>query len=526
MPTRLKHKKKRENPYQPVAVIDIGTSAVRLMIAQPTRNGRIRTLDSLQQAVQLGKDTFTEGKISTGTTEICVKALRDFLRILLEYDITDSDYIRAVATTAVREASNRDVFLNRLFIATGLHVELLGEEEGNRYTYMSVYSLLQHFKPLQKDDTVVVEVGSGSTEVLQVRNRDVIHAHTYRIGSLRLREMLERVYTSSPQRTRLMDTQIQRTLHQMHHDLHNDAESCRCLLALGGDARFAAAQINPSWDKISPVQLDLGALNKLISKILPLSVDEITRTYHITFAEAESIGPALQIYVGLAKTIGIKKFFVSGSSLRDGIIAEMTARVSRIDEFERQIIHSALELGRKYQFYQPHAENITELCALLFHRLSRELFLTSRYEILLRVAALLHEIGRFVGERAHHKHSLYLILNSEIFGLSARDRQIVALVARYHRKALPDVSHEVYRTLNHRDQIIVSKLAAMLRVASSLSRSRLHAPENVSMKFEPGRLIITIKHASDLSLEQFALQQKGQLFEQVFGRVVLVRTGK
>jgi exopolyphosphatase/guanosine-5'-triphosphate,3'-diphosphate pyrophosphatase len=507
-----------------MAVIDIGTSAVRLLIAQADKHGRFKTLESPYQAVSLGKDTFTTGSISMESTEACVKALRSFRRILLEYDISDEEKIRTVATSAVREAANKDSFIDRIYIATGLHVEPLDEAEGNRYTYMSVYPLLEKHPQLVNKDAVILEVGSGSTELLHVENRDVTYSHTYRVGSLRLREMLEKVYGSKSKLSRLMNTQIQREIDNIHRNLSVKTDTR--LIALGGDARFAAALLNPAWDKASPILIDVTALEKLTQEMLALSVDEIAQRFHMMFIDAESVAPALLIYTRLAQAMNCRRIIVTGATLRDGILAEMSAQTSRISEFSRQIFHSAIELGRRYDFSEKHARHIADLCALLFQRMERELYLSSRYEIILRVAALLHEIGRFVGERSHHKHSMYLILNSELFGLSMRDKQIVALLARYHRKAMPSPRHAVYSALSHKNRIIVSKLAAILRVADAILRTRDHKLENIHCTFEPGQFIITVRHASDVSLEQIALTQKGDLFERVFGRKVVIRTGK
>lgn len=521
----LKKKKKIVRAQNaPMAVIDIGTSAIRLLIAQPSKTDGVKTLESLQQSVSLGKDTFTNGLISMESTEACVKALRTFRKTILEYDITDDEQIRAVATSAVREAQNKDAFLDRIFIATGLLVDDLDEAEGNRYMYLSVYPLLEHSPLLKNRDALILEAGGGSTELVHVRQNNVAFSQTYRLGSLRLRETLEKAYKSQTRLMQLMDAQIQCDLNQIQRDVKLAPNTS--LLILGGDARFAALQIFPAWDRLSPVQLDLSALRKLCEKFLQMSVDEIVKKYHLPYPDAESLAPALLIYTRLAEGLGMKKVTICGTSLRDGIMTEMTAQVQHHDEFRRQIIHSARELGRKYQINQEHAENISDTCMHLYQCMSRELYLSSRYDILLRVSAMLHEVGCFISERAHHKHSMYIIQHSEIFGLSARDKKLVSLIARYHRKAPPDPTHEGYADLNRRERIIVSKLAAILRVADAIQRTRNYKVSHISLELEPGLLIITIKHSADLSLEQIALAEKGQLFERIFGRKIIIRAGK
>ena len=162
----------------------------------------------------------------------------------------------------------------------------------------------------------------------------------------------------------------------------------------------------------------------------------------------------------------------------------------------------------------------------MFHQLQDEHELDDRYELILYVAALLHEIGQFVSTAGYHKHSMYLIRNSELFGLSKNDLLLVALVARYHRRASPKSNHEGYATLRREQRIAVSKLAAMLRIADSLDHSHSGRVQEIRCRREKSRLVITAPRVDDLSLEQLALQQKGTLFEEIFGLQVLLRTGR
>ena len=176
---------------RPAAVIDIGTSSIRMAIAEIDSAGGVRTLETLSQAVNLGKDTFTKGIIEKSTIEKCVEILKSYRQRLREYQISREDQIRVVATSAVREALNRLAFIDRVYIATGIQVEPIDEAEVNRITYLGVAPFLNAERSLAEAHTVVVEVGGGSTELLVVRNGDVIFSHTYRLGSLRLRQTLE-----------------------------------------------------------------------------------------------------------------------------------------------------------------------------------------------------------------------------------------------------------------------------------------------------------------------------------------------
>jgi exopolyphosphatase/guanosine-5'-triphosphate,3'-diphosphate pyrophosphatase len=183
-------------------------------------------------------------------------------------------------------------------------------------------------------------------------------------------------------------------------------------------------------------------------------------------------------------------------------------------------------LGRKFNFDEAHSMRVAHLCRQLFRALQEDHHLEPRYEVILYIAAVLHEIGLFISNASHHKHSLYIINNSEIFGLSRKDVRLVALVARYHRRASPKPNHPYYATLDRESRVVVAKLAAILRVADALERSHSRRISEIRCKREPGRLVITVPKVDDLSLEQLALAQKGSLFEETFGLKVLLRKSR
>ncbi len=176
---------------RPVAVIDIGASAIRLRIAEIGPTGEVRNLDSLQQALRLGKDTFSTGRIQASTIEDCIKVLLGFRRVMAEYGITRDDQIRAVATSAVREAENRYAFVDRVYMSTQINVEVIEGTEENRLTYIAVQDVLKQDDLLKNADAIIVDVGGGSTELVLVQKGSVTFANSYRLGSLRMRESLE-----------------------------------------------------------------------------------------------------------------------------------------------------------------------------------------------------------------------------------------------------------------------------------------------------------------------------------------------
>jgi exopolyphosphatase/guanosine-5'-triphosphate,3'-diphosphate pyrophosphatase len=511
-------------PSNPFAVIDIGTTSIRLIIAYVDASGLSHPLEFLQQAVTLGKDTFTKGSIEKGTIEECVRALKNFRRVLEEYGITQDDRIRAVATTAVREAANRDAFIDRVYIATGIRVEVLDDMDVTRLTYLSARSLLSRDASLARGQVVVCEMGGGSTEMLLLAKGNIVATHSFKLGALRLREMLERFNAPVTRQRTLMESEISRTIDQIL--LSVPPASITNMTALGSDVRFAAHRLIPDCNPLLPTRLPLAALDKFTEEILTHSVNDCVRMYKMSFPEAETLAPTLLFYGMLARAFSLKSIIASDISMRHGILIEMTRSGPPGDDFARQITRSAWEIARKYKCDEGHARHVTGLAATLFSSLSADHQLAPWHGLLLSVAGILHDIGIFVNPRSHHKHSMYLIQNSELFGLSRRDTRLVALVARYHRRATPKAVHPEYASLDREDRLAVAKLAAILRVADALDRSHSHRISGIECFREKDRFVIAVPNVDDLTLEQVAMQNKADMFEEVYGMtVVLERKG-
>jgi exopolyphosphatase / guanosine-5'-triphosphate,3'-diphosphate pyrophosphatase len=516
---------------RPVAVIDIGASAIRMAIAEIDDEGRVRTLERLGQEVNLGRDTFTRRSIRKATIEQCVNVLRDYRRKLAEYQINDPNQIRVVATSAVREAENRLDFIDRVYIATGIEVEPVEEAEVNRITYLGVQPKLKSEPALAQSPTIVTEVGGGSTEILVVQQEDVLFSRTYRLGALRLFETLQAFRAPEGRLGDIMKSQIRGVVEQIVHDVELAGavqqgpmqQGAVQMIALGGDIRFAAGDLIPDWDPEQLTPLPLADLEKLTSRILNQSEDELVLKHHVAYADAHTLGPALLAYAEIARGFQLEQMYVTNVNLRDGLLKEMARRGAWTEEFTGQVIRSAVSLGRKFGFDEAHARHVAELSKTLFRFLKADHGLSPRHETLLYVAALLHEVGRYVSERAYHKHSMYLINNSEIFGLGRSDLLLTALVARYHRRYSPKPYHEGYAGLNREARIAVAKLAAILRVAVSLDRSYSQRVQEIRCSRSEGRLVLSIPHVNDLALEQLAVKQQGSLFEDIYGMQIVLR---
>jgi exopolyphosphatase/guanosine-5'-triphosphate,3'-diphosphate pyrophosphatase len=507
-----------------VAVIDMGATAVRMDIAEIQKGGNARRLESLRKSAPLGKDTFTKGRIGQETIGQCIGILKGFQAVMSEYGISDAGQVLAVATSSVREAANADSFRDRIYVATGINLKVIDESEQNRLTFLAAQEVFEKKPDLAQADVLFAEVGGGSTELFLLRKGQVSFSNSYQLGTLRMRETLETYLTPSDRVRRILGQHIGRTAETMKRDV--PPVPSPVLVAMSADAQFAASKISPEWPDEPLLAVDVKTFSAFADKVIPLPAEKLVSRFNLGYEEAETIGPGLFAYVILCRTFKIETIVIPKTTFRDGLLREVASERSWTDAFAEEVVRQALALGRKYAFDEKHARFVADMSVRLFQILQRDFHLDPRHELLLRVAALLHEIGGFISNRSHHKHSMYLIQNSGLFGLSREDVALAALIARYHRRALPSLNHPEYAALDRDSRIAVSKIAAILRVADALDRNHLQQIVNSEITLSKDELLIIVEGAEDLTLERLALKEKGPLFEDIYGLKVVLREGR
>lgn len=497
-----------------VAAIDVGSNSIRLVVAQVSADGRIEPLERLQRAVRLGQDTFRRGRLGAQNMRAALGVLRDFRQVLQLYQV---ERIRAVATSAVREAGNADTFLDRIFMATGLHVEVIATSEESRLTVSAVRQSLGSALGVNDGRTLIVDVGGGSTLLTVLDRGEIDTSQSLSLGSIRLQENLSTSQETAKRAAELLRQEIVNETLPLHESL--SLGSIESFVAVGGDARFAAAQIGKPSAAAQLTTVDREDLDKLVRRCLRHTTEELAKRYNLQFAEAETLNPALLAYQILLQKTKARQVIVSDVSLRDGLLLELARAVTGQEDeaLLKGVLHSAMAIGQKYHVDHGHAQNVADLAVCLFDQLQADHGLSARHRLLLMVAGLLHEVGSVVSSRAHHKHSLYLISNSEIFGLNRDEIVIVAHVARYHRRSPPKLSHIEYMTLSRETRVVVNKLAALLRVADALARGHVQIAADLRFERQGDELVIHVPGGVDLLLEQRAIATNADLFEDIYG---------
>lgn len=497
-----------------VAAIDIGANLIRMAVANVLPDGSVEPLEQLKRGVRLGQDVFRRGRISSPTLRTAVAILRDYRKLLDSYQVT---HIRAVATSAVREARNRDMFLDRIVIATGLDVEVIDTAEESRLAAAPLPQSLSAILPNPQAKILLADVGGGSTLLTVLHGSEIVASQGLPLGSIRLPELLGATEENPAQAARMLGVRIADVIHNL--DKTFPMKDADVLILAGGDARFAAQQAGAEMVSPNLFSVKKSAFTKFTQQCLPLSSKELSRELQLPFADAETLNPALLVYRALIDLTRFKTLFVSGFSMRDGLLQDMARQVTGRDDpsLAEGVIHAATSLAEKYSVDLNSARNVATLARRLFDELQNDHRLGGRYRLLLEVAALLHGVGHFVGARSHHKHSYYIISNSEIFGLNRDELTIVAHVARYHRRSAPKASHTDYMILARQRRMIISKLAAILRVADALNKSHGLRSDNIRFTRNDEELIVTVSGVGDLTLERRSISLKADLFEDIYG---------
>jgi exopolyphosphatase/guanosine-5'-triphosphate,3'-diphosphate pyrophosphatase len=497
-----------------IAAIDIGANAIRMAVAQVVDDGSIEVLERFQRAVRMGQDTFRRGRLGGQSMRAAVAVLRDFKQVLEFYN---AETLRAVTTSAVREATNADSFVDRIFMATGINVEVISPSEESRLTVSAVLEAVGDALGVRQKRTLVADVGGGSTLLTVLEQGEIANYIGLRLGSIRLQEILA---TS--------DELPDRSVHLLRHHINSVVSSAqrslafketRSFVATGGDARFAARQVGKPTASADLHTVSRSDFDDLVEQCERQTVEQLARKYALPFAEAETLVPALLIYQSLLHRTDAKQIIVSAVSMRDGLLLELARQVTgEEDEAVLEgVIHSAMALAEKYRVDMNHAAVVADLAVLFFDELQADHGLGKRHRLLLRVAGLIHEVGGFVSSLAHHKHSYYLTKNSEIFGLDREEIGMVAHIARYHRRSAPKPSHTEYMSMPRESRVIVNKLAAILRVADSLACGGSKWTPSIRFERQGDELVVHVKGEKDLTLQRRELGEKGDLFEDVYG---------
>ncbi|MCH2174977.1 MAG: HD domain-containing protein [Lentisphaeria bacterium] len=497
-----------------IAVFDLGSSAVRFLLAETHMNSW-RVLDKAELPNELGQDVFSTGKISRQVFQTTLSTIESFIELLEAYPKTK---IIAIGTSALREATNASAFLDQVYRRFDIKVRVLEGIETNQLTFLSIMEALKLSNiSIKTTNALMVEVGGGSTEAMLVKRGHVHAAHTLAIGTVRVDQHIRQFDFIHA----LMRQRVHRTLGLITQETL--AKRISRFVAVGSEIRIIAEYIG---NQIGPFiyRIERDDFSKFVEKLKKWSIEDIVTRLGITYNDAELLIPATHIYNSFFMDIGAKFILVPTLSIREGIIIEELENASNSQQlFQNQVNASVIALLNHYHADVTHAKLVTKLSLEIFDFLTPLHGLGSKDRMLMEVSGMLHDIGSYINTRAHHKHGQYIIQNSEIFGLSSDEREVVGNIVRYHRKSEPKLIHIHFATLSKEEKVIVYKLASILRIVEALDSSHMNRIGQLDLKIDKDEFIIRDCNGTDLTTERNSLTGKDELFEEVYGLKVVIK---
>jgi exopolyphosphatase/guanosine-5'-triphosphate,3'-diphosphate pyrophosphatase len=520
-----------DNKNRMVAVIEIGSTGIRLLVAEifpeaavlgePGRGGW-REVDRAGKPVALGLDVFTTGVISRESFLECLSVLQNFRELLSGWDIAPED-IHVIATSALRVARNRDIFADRVKQETGFSPLIVEGIEENRLMYLAVrFALKQDLPIFWRANSIIIEVGGGSTELMLLRRGKMVAAHSLRLGTIMIDRQFRQGGTGLERsQGRFLRENIRNTMGFLNSEM--DLAHVRTFVSLGSEARIAAAQVGKELNEYSRI-IDRDDFIAFAEKVENYRLEEYVQRFHISYEEAEGFVSGMLVYKLLLEQTHDAKVVAPLVSIREGYLLDLAIGVESDlqEEFYSQIIAGAVNLGRRYHFDETHNRQVAKFCMLLFDALTREHGMGGRERMMLETAATLHDIGMYIRSSGHQLHGQYIVANSEIFGLRREELAIIANVVRYHRGPPPQDGDIDYLALQREERILVLKMASILRVADALDRGHSQNIHGFTVEKRGESLVLNLQGVHDLSLELIGLEEKAGMFQDVFGYKVIL----
>lgn len=493
----------------------MGSNAIRFLIAETVGTSH-QTLESYRLPVRLGDAVFQTGRIPEAAIKDTVDAFRRFRATCERFGVKRT---RAIATSAMRDANNRDVLIHRVQEASGFDIDIISGTQEAYLLKLGVETKID----LSKGRSLLIDVGGGSVEIVVVEDGNVASANSYRLGALRL---LEAFRDSEP--AMFVDL-LQQHLRGLDHRIAEHLEGGKIdrYAAVGGNIDSLADVIGKRTgvrEEQNAEAIDLSELKQEVLALANLTTDERIQAHGFRPDRADTILPAGLVYLHLGKLAKVKNVLVPRTGIKDGLLVEV-AKVHResfaAEDHVDVVLASCRAMGRRFHYEAEHAESVVQLARQLFDQTAELHNLNEHARVLLEAAALLHDVGVSLNNDGHHKHSQYLIEATDLVGLGSYERHLVALLARYHRKANPSQEHPDFAALCRRDRSMIEKLASLLRLADALDRQHAAVIESVTATIREQSLDLQAKLApgqsTRLTLEAKAVAAKGALFEQVFG---------
>ncbi len=496
-------------------VIDIGSSSIKVIIGE-AQDDQIKILEFIKNILPIGKNAFLKGRISQEVINQTISLLQNYKQLFKEYDVSK---VQVIATTAVREASNQGIFLDTIYRKTGFKIEVLNV--GDVVYYIDTFLSLKLNKtyPIYEKNLLVAELGAGSLDISVMEKGATVMNLGIPIGTLRINQFKNKIDGSSDEIYEALAEYIENEI--MYIKKTTPLSEINDIILIDENYSpylrniFANKGLDTNFFQFK--RRDAAALLKRVTK---QNLDDLASSFSIPKEIVETLDGYAIVLNALYKLASKQYLYILETSLPEALLANLIFdfELSKKDNKKKQLVSVVNMFCKKYDVDLKHVKQVADLSETLFQDLKGILGLVDNDLTYLLLAAYLHDVGMFINNRAHHKHSEYIISSCNFFRLTEEEIKIIACVARYHRRTAPAKTHLVYSSLPPDKQILVQKLSALIRIANALDRSHKQKVKELKVEVSPKQEVNLVVHTSgNFILEKINFGEKKDMFEEVSG---------
>lgn len=505
--------KKKENVF---AAIHLGSEKISLQIIEYRALNSIKILDTAERRVRIAEETFKTGMVSAGMVKEICALLNNYKRMMKEYGV---EKYRLIGTTAMREARNRSFMIDQILMATGLSVEVIDMPLEIYYKYISLARTLKlNDIGVDGSSSLFADISSGGLGITLVENGDIKYQQSIHIGILRVKESFDKNQRASTSFNSALTEYIRSIVSPVHRTLENFP--IKRLVLSGTNANLILRMLEKKSKPHMINSIPTSRFDALCDKVLTMKMARIMEEFDLSEAEAEILLPTVVFYQQLIKLTSVPELVFPPDAFIDSIsllhVAEEKSS-AWLDELDEELIGFVFNIAEYYKYDRAHARQVLLFSELIFDRLQKVHCLTPRDRLILRIASILHDIGKYINLRQHYFYSYRLILSTDIFGLSEAEKRLAAYITFHHAKDIFEPPMEGMIPLRHDQRSIVAKLASILRLADALDRSYRQKIRSCKISLKNDEMLITVSAKEDLSLERWTFEDKTNMFVEVFG---------
>lgn len=503
-----------------LAVIDLGSLSLRLKIFElGDKNNAPKEIESVRKYMAFVSKAYTEGIIPPEMVSELVEVLSGFAQKIKEYKIKE---VVCVATSAFREASNRAMVIEQIRVQTGIQVRVLDNAQERYLHNLAVKESQPDFAQLVTEGTMVLDIGSGSMQATLYDKSDLVFSQNTKLGSLRISEMLSDLAKQTAHYTEVLEEYISQDLAE-YHAIEPKNIQYKNLVVFGSDMGFIKALAGESPREYC--YLSLERFNDIVNALLHKSPERLARELDITPSTAPLLLPTALMIKKMVDYMGVDGVHMPDASLTEGAMyhyAWQHGHYNLVLDPERDLISAARHVAKRYKSEKKHIVFVENAAMAVFDATKKLHGMGDRERTLLRLSALMHELGKFINISNPSPSTYSIIDRTELIGLSDQERKIVALVGRYYTDPL-FYQDSRYAEISTEDQVLVSKLTALLRMSDALDGSHKQKLHDITASLTSEGLVISGDTMYDMTYDKWFFDNHTDLFSQFFSVKAFLR---